>query len=71
MKRKPVSGNFNHLENNPENYKWGIFYFNPDDPRIILTKRSRVMGLTLNFGNLWSYVIIAVFLLLALVIGIF
>lgn len=47
------------MENDPGNYKWGIFYFNPQDTRIVLPKRYKWMGWTLNFANLWSYMIIA------------
>jgi uncharacterized membrane protein len=43
---------------NPENYKWGIFYFNPRDSRTILPKRYKWMGWTLNFANPKSYLII-------------
>lgn len=60
---------FNQLENDrmiddPTNYKWAIFYFNPKDSRILVPKRSRSMGWTLNFANIYSY------LLLLAVIGI-
>jgi hypothetical protein len=42
----------------PDNYKWGIFYFNPKDSRIILPKRNPYMGFTVNFANPLSYIII-------------
>ena len=41
----------------PLNYKWGIFYFNKDDSRIIVPKRTRVFGWTFNFAKGISYVI--------------
>lgn len=50
----------------PDNYKWGIFYFNPEDSRLFLPKRVPIMGFTLNFGNPFSYLILI--LLLALVL---
>ena len=34
-------------------WKWGVFYFNPDDPSILVEKRSG-LGYTLNFGTLWD-----------------
>jgi uncharacterized membrane protein len=46
------------MRNDPENYKWGIFYFNPKDPRILVPKRNRMMGWTMNFANPYSYLII-------------
>lgn len=50
----------------PTNYKWGIFYFNPKDPRLFLPKRIPVMGFTLNFANPFSYLILI--LLLAIIL---
>jgi uncharacterized membrane protein len=41
----------------PTNYKWGIFYFNPKDPRVIVPKRIQAMGWTLNFGNIYTYLL--------------
>ena len=46
----------------PDNYKWGIFYFNPKDSRIFLFKRNPNMGFTLNFANPYSYLILISFL---------
>jgi uncharacterized membrane protein len=69
MKSKFNPENFNRIEKNPEHYKWGIFYYNPDDSRIIVPKRSQWMGWTLNFANLWSYVILAGIAGMAILIG--
>jgi uncharacterized membrane protein len=44
----------------PHNYKWGIFYFNPQDPRVILPKRNPYWGLTVNFANPYSYFILII-----------
>jgi len=71
MKSRYNPSDFGQKEKNPEHYKWGIFYFNPDDTRIILPKRNQWMGWTLNFANLWSYVIIAVIIASAVMIGYF
>jgi len=54
---------FDQIENDrmiddPMNYKWGIFYFNRKDSRILVPKRIRGMGWTLNFGNIYTYVLI-------------
>lgn len=38
-------------------WKWGVFYFNPDDPAIFVESRAGV-GYTLNFGNVWSWVLL-------------
>jgi uncharacterized membrane protein len=42
----------------PMNYKWGIFYFNKKDRRIMVPKRSKSMGWTMNFANIYSYIIL-------------
>ncbi len=45
---------------NPKNYKLYIFYYNPKDKRIIVPKQDRYRGWTLNFGNVYTYIIIGV-----------
>jgi len=62
---------FNQFENDrmindPLNYKWGIFYFNRKDSRILVPKRISWMGWTFNFGNRYSYIFL--FLAFAFVI---
>jgi uncharacterized membrane protein len=42
-----------------------IFYFNGKDPRIIVPKLYPMLGWTLNFGNIYSYL---AFIALCLVI---
>jgi len=49
---------------NPENYKWGFFYFNRSDYRIIVPKINKRMGWTFNFARPESYLIIAAFVAL-------
>ncbi|WP_293787971.1 DUF5808 domain-containing protein [uncultured Pedobacter sp.] len=44
---------------NPENWKWGIFYFNKNDHRLIVPKRIKILGWTFNFAHPLSYIIIA------------
>ena len=43
---------------NPDNYKFSIFYFNPKDKRLIVPKQDRNRGWTLNFGNIFTYIIL-------------
>jgi len=42
-------------------WKWGIFYVNKADPKILVPKRYGV-GYTLNFGNPWSWAAVALIL---------
>jgi len=46
-------------------WKWGVLYFNPADPSIIIEKRFGI-GYTLNFGNRWSWGVMAVLILVPL-----
>jgi uncharacterized membrane protein len=55
--------------NDPENYKWGIFYFNPDDLRAVVPKRNRWMGWTLNFGQPLAWLIILGIIAFALIMS--
>ncbi|MBL7970330.1 MAG: hypothetical protein JNL03_02320 [Prolixibacteraceae bacterium] len=66
--------NFDQFENDrmiddPNNYKWGIFYFNSKDSRTIVPKRSRILGWTLNFANPYTYLIILGIFFLSLIFG--
>jgi uncharacterized membrane protein len=38
-------------------WKWGLVYFNRSDPAILVESRTGV-GYTLNFGNVWSWVLL-------------
>lgn len=50
--------NLDNNIDNPDNYKFSIFYFNPKDKRLIVPKQDRYRGWTLNFGNRLTYIII-------------
>ncbi|MFN8284038.1 MAG: DUF5808 domain-containing protein [Chitinophagales bacterium] len=52
------------MENENEFYKFGFLYFNKEDKRILVPKRFHLLGWTLNFANPYSYIILAVILLI-------
>ncbi|MDH5826975.1 DUF5808 domain-containing protein [Sphingobacterium faecium] len=55
--------------NNLKNYKFGIFYYNPSDPRLLVPKQlSSMHGFTLNFAKPISSVIMGLFLFPAVVL---
>ena len=54
--------------NTDDNYKWGIFYFNPDDQRIIVPKREPGLGWTLNFARFYTWFIL--FVIILIIIGV-
>lgn len=35
----------------PNNWVWGLFYYNKKDPRVFPPKRIESMGFTINFAN--------------------
>jgi uncharacterized membrane protein len=53
------------------NYKWGIIYFNPDDPHFIVPKRNPWMGWTFNFASPYAYILLLGIILIAAASGIF
>lgn len=51
---------------NPENWKWGVFYFNRKDFRVIVPKQNPIMGWTFNFAHPIGYIFII--LILAIIV---
>lgn len=47
-------------------WKWGIFYYNPQDPDLMVPKRNG-LGLTFNFGHKVSFVVLG--LIIAIIAG--
>jgi uncharacterized membrane protein len=56
----------NKAINESQCWKWGGFYYNPQDKRIFLPKRSG-LGLTLNFANPISTVIMCALFLIVII----
>lgn len=57
------------IMDNPKNYKLGVFYYNPSDPRLLIPKtRSSMHGYTLNFAKPITSVIMGLFIFPAIVI---
>ncbi len=48
-------------------WKWGLVYVNSADPSILIETRFGV-GYTLNFGNRWTWIVLAL-LLIPIVVG--
>jgi len=55
--------------NDPDNYKWGIFYYNREDMRGIVPKRNKWMGWTLNFAQPLAWVILLAIVAFAILMG--
>jgi uncharacterized membrane protein len=56
----------------PDNWIWGLFYYNKEDRRLLPPKRNRIMGFTINFANpnsvLFFVIMMLFFLLVVFVI---
>ena len=50
----------------PNNWIWGMFYFNKEDKRIFPPKRIAWMGFTVNFANTKSILSMIAFMLFVL-----
>ncbi|HKI89341.1 MAG TPA: hypothetical protein VKA38_09955 [Draconibacterium sp.] len=60
MKNRFDEFELDKVRNAPDNYIWGIFYFNRRDYRIILPKRNKPLGWTLNFAKIETYLILLI-----------
>ncbi|MCY7361463.1 MAG: hypothetical protein LH629_05240 [Ignavibacteria bacterium] len=49
-------------------YKWGIFYFNPDDENLISPRPKSILGWTLNFAKPLAYVFLLISLLILMLV---
>ena len=68
MKTQIEKQELKNMIKNPKNYFLLIFYFNPNDKRIIVPKRIAVLGWTLNFAKPISYFILLLFALLLIIL---
>ncbi len=66
MKTKLDKEIINSMTKNPNNWK-GIFYVNRKDPRIIVPKLNPLLGWTLNCGN--KYAVIGMALIVLIIIA--
>jgi len=63
---KPNQETLDKWHKDPNNWVWGMFYYNKNDKRIFPPKRMKWAGWTVNFGNPKSVLIFVA--LLAIVI---
>ncbi|MCW3075498.1 MAG: hypothetical protein JWO32_107 [Bacteroidetes bacterium] len=62
---KPSRETLDEWHNDPDNWKFGIFYFNKKDKRLLPPKRLAFMGWTINFANPFS-ILILLFIILTI-----
>lgn len=60
---KPSKETLKQWSKDPNNWIWGMFYYNPKDKRIFPPKKMEWMGFTTNFANPKSILALVVMLL--------
>ncbi|MEN9910292.1 MAG: hypothetical protein RLZZ540_3451 [Bacteroidota bacterium] len=66
---EPSQETLDQWSKDPDNWIWGMFYYNPKDKRIFPPKKIAWMGFTTNFANTKSVLaMIGVLLFAALVV---
>jgi hypothetical protein len=58
---------YTELQQNPDNWRLYVFYVCREDPRIIVPKRFRITGWTMNFAHREAYLLFAALLALVIV----
>lgn len=66
---KPSQETQNEWNNDPNNWIWGIFYYNPKDNRLFPPKRIKELGWTINFANPNSVFLVIILITILLIIG--
>lgn len=66
-----MKNNFDPEVDNSDNYKFTIFYYNTSDKRIIIPKRNKYLGWTLNFGNHFTFLLIISIISILLISSLF
>lgn len=64
LRGKNINKDFEHEK--PENWIWGIIYFNKKDYRLLVAKRNPMFGWTFNFAHPIT-IIVLIFILLIVV----
>ena len=59
---KPNKETLEAWSRNPNNWIWGIFYYNKQDKRLLPPKKNPALGFTINFANRKS-VLLFIFLI--------
>jgi uncharacterized membrane protein len=65
MKSKLNEAILDTMSKNPNNWK-GPFYYNPNDPRLLVRKVKPIMGWSFNFASPYSYVTLGCIILITI-----
>ncbi len=69
MKTQYEENELYNMRNDPDNYKWGLFYYNKKDPGFLIPRKTGI-GFSPNFANPYSYLVIIGIIIFAVVMGI-
>ena len=67
METNPYYEQTEKWRKDPKNWKFGIFYYNPEDTSLFPPKKIRQMGMTINFAQKWSVFFLVLFLALTVI----
>ncbi|TDP00845.1 DUF5808 domain-containing protein [Flavobacterium sp. 245] len=65
---KPTQEDYDNWHKDPNNWYLGCFYYNPKDKRLMPPKRIKWMGLTVNFANPYSVLLLVPFLIIVVLV---
>jgi uncharacterized membrane protein len=65
---KPTKEDYKNWQNDPDNWKWGIFYFNKEDKRLFPPPRNKLFAWTVNFANPISILAFIALIILMIII---
>jgi uncharacterized membrane protein len=66
---QPTEEEKNNWHNDPDNWIWGLFYYNPKDKRMFPPKKMKEFGWTINFANPNSVFLTVVFILILMILS--
>ena len=64
---EPSEEQIKKWQNDPNNWVWGMFYYNPEDPRLFPPKKIKELGWTTNFANPNSVHIMIILIIVLLI----
>ena len=70
MKSRLDQAILDSMTKNPNNWR-GVFYFNPNDPRILVRRINPSMGWSLNFASPYSYIALGCIILITVAAMVF
>ena len=66
---EPDWDTWNRWKNDPDNWIWGVFYFNRQDPRLFVPKKIEWMGFTINFAHKMGTVVFSALIFYILIMA--